>query len=185
MAGGTQPPGARATRGPRQRRRIPEEAAAPAGGRGHRVPEPAVGAGSRAWRHSLTASRRKSWASDRCSRLLHGPPPACPLKLFARDCPRRLGKKTERQGVIVQQCSPLQLCSPLHLPVPRTTLRPCLHLPLHKLLSLSPLQWRSQSPKTPLNPTFAKPDQYKVPNGTPRPNMSHLPFLFGGCTWSS
>lgn len=60
VSGGAQPPGARATRGPRQRRRIPEEAAAPAGDRRHRVPERAVGAGLRAWRSSLAESRRES-----------------------------------------------------------------------------------------------------------------------------
>ncbi|XP_036053398.1 translation initiation factor IF-2-like [Onychomys torridus] len=83
VAGGAQPPGARATRGPRQRRRIPEEAAAPAGDRRHRVPERAVGAGSRAWRPSLAESRRECWASERRSRPLRGPLPACPLNPFA------------------------------------------------------------------------------------------------------
>lgn len=83
VAGGAQPPGARATRGPRQRRRIPEEAAAPAGDRRHRVPERAVGAGSRAWRPSLAESRRECWASEGRSWPLRGPPPACPLNPFA------------------------------------------------------------------------------------------------------
>lgn len=76
------PPRAPAPRGLRQRRLIPEEAAAPAGGLGNGVLEPAVGAGCRAWRSRLarTPSRQdlcsQAWGLEKCIRPLHGLFPA-------------------------------------------------------------------------------------------------------------